>query len=203
MFPSHQASTLFAVITILGGLATHMHFMREPCQSLYCYTYILLLFLRLHERETFVFCFAHKGDDMRRATKLLSSNYTTVFFYRSRSRSPGESRARLPPEVLQQLEFGLVEPNDESLRGDIPYKQVETNGFKPQYHQAAIRQTKTRSVVSETQGSNQLRPQQQQALARFNRGSETASMVGSIGQAANGHMPRHHASSSRPPPPPM
>ena len=45
---------------------------------------------------------------------------------RSRSRSPGESRARLPLEVLQHLEFGLVEPNEETLHGEIPFTNVET-----------------------------------------------------------------------------
>lgn len=121
----------------------------------------------------------------------------------------------MPPEVLQQLEFGLVEPNDESLRGEIPYKQVETNGFKPHYnhqqthHSAAqIRQTsKTRSLVSEPQLApsnhhHQLRNSSQQP--RFNRGSETASMVlGGPVTTTNGHMPRQQASHHRPPPPPQ
>lgn len=119
----------------------------------------------------------------------------------------------MPPEVLQQLEFGLVEPNDESLRGDIPFKQVETNGFKPHYNAAQIRQTsKTRSLVDQTQlnspSSNnhhhQLRNSSQQQ-PRFNRGSETASMVlgGPPVTATNGHMPRQAAGNHRPPPPPQ
>ena len=47
--------------------------------------------------------------------------------HRSRSRSPAaEARHRMPAELRQHLEFGLVEPNTESMRGDIPYKSVET-----------------------------------------------------------------------------
>ena len=33
---------------------------------------------------------------------------------------------RLPAELLQHLEFGLVEPNTESMRGEIPFTNVQT-----------------------------------------------------------------------------
>ena len=46
---------------------------------------------------------------------------------RSRSRSPAsEARSRLPADLLQHLEFGLVEPSQDSVRGDIPFTNVET-----------------------------------------------------------------------------
>ena len=55
--------------------------------------------------------------------------------FRSRSRSPGESRSsrshasQLPEELLRHVEFGLVEPSgddDVRLRGEIPFTNVET-----------------------------------------------------------------------------
>lgn len=69
--------------------------------------------------------------------------------YRSRSRSPGDSRARLPPEVLQHLQFGLVEPNDDvTLRGDIPFTNVETTSNHYYSRSRQLKTATTRSVVS-------------------------------------------------------
>ncbi len=51
--------------------------------------------------------------------------------FRSRSRSPGESRARLPSEVVKHLEFGLVEPSADSMRGEIPFTNVQTANTRP------------------------------------------------------------------------
>lgn len=67
---------------------------------------------------------------------------------RSRSRSPGDSRARLPPEVLQQLEFGLVEPNEETLHGEIPFTNVETASRHYYSRSRQLKTATTRSVVS-------------------------------------------------------
>ena len=50
---------------------------------------------------------------------------------RSRSRSPGESRARLPHEVVKHLEFSLIEPTAESMRGEIPFKNVQISTARP------------------------------------------------------------------------
>ena len=54
---------------------------------------------------------------------------------RSRSRSPGREsgRGRLPAEILQQLEFGLVEPSAETLQGEIPFTNVETTAKMANY----------------------------------------------------------------------
>eukprot|EP00095_Tigriopus_kingsejongensis_P005999 maker-scaffold505_size153196-snap-gene-0.22 protein:Tk05999 transcript:maker-scaffold505_size153196-snap-gene-0.22-mRNA-1 annotation:"4.1 G protein " len=60
-------------------------------------------------------------------THVSSSMRRTRRRQRSRSRSPAsEARHRLPAEVLQHVEFGLVEPNSESVKGEIPYTNVET-----------------------------------------------------------------------------
>ena len=93
-------------------------------------------------------------------------------FLRSRSRSPGhEARARLPPEVLQHLEFGLVEPSPETLQGEIPFTKVETARHYPRSRQ--LKTATTRSVISamEATASN---------VERLNR-AETRSMTG-VGQ---------------------
>lgn len=46
---------------------------------------------------------------------------------RSRSRSPGvEARNRLPAEVLQHVDFELIEPNQDNMKGLIPFTNVET-----------------------------------------------------------------------------
>ena len=60
-------------------------------------------------------------------------------FYRSRSRSPAELRASrsmaaVPDEVLQHLEFGLIEPNEENLRGQIPFTNVEVTNMHGSAH---------------------------------------------------------------------
>ncbi len=89
---------------------------------------------------------------------------------RSRSRSPGREsgRGRLPPEILQKLEFGLVEPSAENMQGDIPFTNVETTGTgkpsssryhngqayaRPRGHHQQLRTATTRSVVSAVEAS--------------------------------------------------
>lgn len=54
---------------------------------------------------------------------------TRLFLNRSRSRSPSESKTRLPEELKKHLEFELVETEgmtDEQLR-EIPYTAVKTS----------------------------------------------------------------------------
>lgn len=54
------------------------------------------------------------------------------YLIRSRSRSPSESKPRLPDELKQHLEFQLVETEgmSESQLREIPYKVIETNTAK-------------------------------------------------------------------------
>ena len=106
----------------------------------------------------------------------------TICYFRSRSRSPGESRARLPPEVLQHLEFGLVEPNEETLHGEIPFTNVETSSRHYYSRSRQLKTATTRSVVSAMEASSS----GSAPTERLNR-AETAS----IGNGSSGHMPRN------------
>ena len=113
-------------------------------------------------------------------------------FFRSRSRSPGDSRARLPPEVLQQLEFGLVEPNPESLRGEIPFTNVETSVASKYYYTTRSRHMKTattRSVVSamEASSAGSTNGTNSNSDHRLHRAETLASISGGSG---NGIMPK-------------
>ena len=123
----------------------------------------------------------------------INTTYSRLTFclLRSRSRSPGhEARARLPPEILQQLEFGLVEPSPETLQGEIPFTKVETaRHYNPRSRQ--LKTATTRSVVSamEATASN---------VERLNR-AETRSMTGAAVAAVGGL--NHQQYYSRPPPP--
>ena len=97
-----------------------------------------------------------------------------LFFSRSRSRSPGhEARSRLPPEILQQLEFGLVEPSPETMQGEIPFTQVET--ARPYPRSRHLKTATTRSVVSAMEAVNMASSMEQ----RLNR-AETRSMTGQL-----------------------
>ena len=51
---------------------------------------------------------------------------------RSRSRSPTDSKRRLPDELKQHLQFTLIETDGmtESQLREIPYKVVETDSAK-------------------------------------------------------------------------
>ncbi len=115
---------------------------------------------------------------------------------RSRSRSPGESRARLPPEVLQHLKFGLVEPNDDSLRGEIPFTNVETSSNPQRPHVSRARQLKTattRSVVSamELAESTSTILSNSERLNRAETASAIAASSNGHNHASSGHMPRN------------
>lgn len=55
-----------------------------------------------------------------------------ILLFRSRSRSPTDSKRRLPDELKQHLQFTLIDTDgmSESQLREIPYKVVETDAAK-------------------------------------------------------------------------
>lgn len=98
-------------------------------------------------------------------TTVSSSMRRTRRRQRSRSRSPAsEARHRLPAEVLQHVEFGLVEPNCDSVKGEIPFTNVET-----------ARPVKLRGYGSPTTPSGSQTPVSTGRRSRHNSGGTTQS----------------------------
>ena len=83
----------------------------------------------------------------------------------------------MPPEILQQLEFGLVEPSPETMQGEIPFTQVET--ARPYPRSRHLKTATTRSVVSAMEAVNMASSMEQ----RLNR-AETRSMTGQLNYSA-------------------
>ena len=72
--------------------------------------------------------YVNSGAETEAAETAVAAARRTRRRQRSRSRSPGsEARSRpMPAELMRHLEFGLVEPTKEGLRGEIPFTNVET-----------------------------------------------------------------------------
>jgi len=88
---------------------------------------------------------------------------------RSRSRSPSEARSKLPTELVNHFEFGLVEPGDPNNPQEIPYTNVETqkpikvrygsNGRRSRHSSGNSARRKINMVDSSRENDTPVQPQ--------------------------------------------